>query len=150
MSRSLLAGFLCVLLSIPRVGWAGVPVCDPGNSKKCAVELKQGEPAPFTGQLLTPELAIDLAQKPLYLEELHKLDLARTSSIGRMALEHERELHRIDTTRWQREAELYRNLYESRVGERSWWDQPVIIASGAILCTILLFWVSRTVAKASN
>lgn len=39
------------------------PTCDPEDSRKCVVELKQGEMAPYTGDLFTIPLSIEVSQR---------------------------------------------------------------------------------------
>jgi hypothetical protein len=61
--------------------------CDPDDVTKCVANLSQGAPAPFAGQLLTPALAIALAQKTDACVEKAVADIAREKSLGLAALE---------------------------------------------------------------
>lgn len=52
------------------------PTCDSDFPDRCAVPLEAGAPAPFGGQLLSPELALALGQKADRQDRLLRLEVA--------------------------------------------------------------------------
>jgi len=61
--------------------------CDPEFRDFCAIRVDEGEPAPFSGQLLSDELAIALIQKAEDCDKECELKLARTSSVTNVLLD---------------------------------------------------------------
>lgn len=74
--------------------------CADERPELCAVELEQGDLAPFAGQLLTPALALALGQAADSCDARMKLLLDRQALLLKLA--HERELAAARPRFWER------------------------------------------------
>lgn len=92
------------------------------------VPITYGEPAPFTGQLLATDHAIQLGQKAMHCDTLCGLKLARTSSRAAIRLDLERSLAIIRGEAHHRLgfAEGYQAGIE--VSKVPWYREPLVVA----------------------
>jgi len=63
------------------------------------VPLNQGDPAPFTGQLLPTELAIEIGQKAHYADEQIRIAVSKERKIAEVLLDAQRRLVEIERER---------------------------------------------------
>lgn len=144
--------FVLVLLSntisSPWSHAEGYPkVCDPGDPEKCSQPLKMGSQAPFSGQLLTPKLAIDLGQKAAYCDDRLNLELKYQKSLLSIELELEKKLRVNDQEHFQKEI----NLLTKRLKEahsRPWYEHPAFVATVTAVAMALIFYGSTEALKA--
>lgn len=108
--------------------WAGEVVCDPMDREKCSTGLKTGDSAPFSGQLLTPKLAIELGQKAASFDDRLELELKFRTSKLQVALDLEKQLREIDKKSYG----VQLKLLEKRLEEAStvpWYEHPAFVAT---------------------
>lgn len=112
--------------------------CDEDNWALCAQPLMQGQPAPFDGQLLTPELAIKLGQKALDFDIELSIQMGRQQKLHEIELNYQKELYEIEA----KGAEDKIALLERRLEEAStvpWYRTPVFVAVVSCVSTGLVF-----------
>jgi len=141
--RLLLASSFTLLISDAAL--AGPPICDPADPRLCAAPLLKGDPAPYPGQLLTTELAIQLGQKADTCDTRLKLEVAFATKLAAVGLDLERNLHRNDLdAASDREVVLLRRVKEAE--DESFWEEPAFLVpvatfSGALLM-VLAVWAA--------
>ncbi len=87
---------LGVLLALPELAAAQIH-CDPDDSSKCSAPLSKGTPAPYSGQLLTAKLAIDLGFKADECEVRTKLEIGYAKKQAQLELKYEQSTRKNDT-----------------------------------------------------
>jgi hypothetical protein len=93
-----------ILLFAPQVH--AQKVCDPQDPTLCSQALHQGDVAPFTGQLLTSELAIRLGQKAELAARTIGLEVDFAKRQAAVDLNLEKQLHANDVAAKDREIAL--------------------------------------------
>ncbi len=117
------------LLRSPRIAAEGLePECDPEDPELCAVPLSAGEAAPYDGQLLTTELAINLGQKAHSFDVRLKLELKRAEEKYRLELDYQKKVNEIDRKSCQEQTELLLNNLKE-VQKASWYKHPAFVAT---------------------
>jgi len=119
----------CLLFWSGQVSAAEV-TCD---GDMCATEVQKGQPAPFTGQLLTKELAISLGQKADTCDVVVKREV-----------DFAKRIERTDVTRLQQTLDLEREAHKQRnqvlvdqlKHEQAWWRQPAFVMVATAVVTI--------------
>lgn len=108
--------------------------CDPGDPQKCSQPLLQGQAAPFSGQLLTPKLALDLGQKAAYCEERLQIELRKErdlavvqKALDARLLEIEREGAAMKLAIVQKALDQTQGL----VPPPAWYERPPVVAVAA-------------------
>lgn len=71
-----------MILALCLIGWKTSAARADEAPDLRAVPLQAGEPAPFDGQLLTPELAIRLGQKAEGCEERINIEVRRVEALA--------------------------------------------------------------------
>lgn len=124
-----------MLLGIVLVALAAPPTCS-GDLQ--ALALTQGEPAPFAGQLLTPDLAICLGQRANDAEKRFRLDLDRQLRLSKFDLDHEKRLHQIDLEADAAEKDALNRALEAATPP--FYERPAftIPTTAAVIITIFL------------
>lgn len=92
-----------------------------------AVPLEKGDPAPFSGQLISTETAVRIVVGAEISERRCALEIEHARESGRLALEHERELREIE-----------RRALTSRLAPRPWYEHPIIVAGASFVGTMAL------------
>jgi len=144
MTPRLLLAFSFTLLTAD-AALAGPPVCDPADPRLCAAPLLKGDPAPYSGQLLTTELAIQLGQKADTCDTRLKLEVAFATKLAAVDLGLERSLHRNDLdASSDREAVLLRELTAAQ--DTPFWREPVFLVPvstlGGAALMVLAVWAA--------
>lgn len=126
-----------------------VAQCDPGDPTKCAVHLEKGEAAPFSGKLLTDDLAISLGQKAdqadarvksevEYQQRLAQVDLTLATSTLNASL----EAVEASVAAQKRQADYWEGRAKKSEEELSegppWYDHPAIWFSAGVVVTAVL------------
>ena len=112
------------------------PVCDPDDPTKCSAPLAQGAVAPFSGQLLTPSLAIDLGLKAQFCDARIGLEVGHAKALLQVDLDSERRLRQVDAAA----ADAARALLMRRLEEVSpWYERPWFVAGVATLGTVAAY-----------
>lgn len=124
-----------MLLGIVLVALAAPPTC-AGDLR--AVEVTQGSLAPFTGQLLTPDLAVCLGQRADGAEKRFRLDLDHQLRLAAIDLQHEQRLHQIDLEADAQEKDALQRALEAATPP--FYERPAftIPATVAVVVTFIL------------
>lgn len=120
------------------LGQASPKVCDPEDSQACSQPLQEGEVAPFTGQLLTPRLAVNLGQKATGCDwrvQLERDYVDRMAVVDRDLLL--KKVH-LEMETYQNELKLYRDEI-NRINKTPWYQRPIILVVGTFLASGLVF-----------
>ena len=86
--------------------------CEPDRLSFCVSPLKLGQVAPFDGQLLSTEAAIENTLKLENIEEKHKLALQHQADLAQLKLDYQSTIHSIDQDEWTDKETLYRDTIE--------------------------------------
>lgn len=111
------------------------PVCDPGDPAKCATPMERGDTAPYSGQLLTPTLAIGLGQKADSCEKRWKLKLEHDLSLVRIQLDLETQKHQIDVEVRDQQIQLLTQRLKEATAE-PWYEHPAFVSAAAVVITV--------------
>lgn len=104
-----------------------------------ATPVVAGEPAPFSGQLLSTERAIKLGQRADRCDAQIKIELDRALQQSAWALAHERRSTEIEHER----AEAFREVAEHTAGEADNWSRsPALAAAVTVVVTLGLVLVT--------
>ena len=109
---------------------AAEPICD---GEMCATEVREGRPAPFTGQLMTLDLAISLGQKAGACDAVTEREVNFTRRIERLDVERVQKLHALDN---DANAKRHMILLDQLKKERAWWRQPAVVAAVTAVITV--------------
>lgn len=114
-------------------------ICDPTDPAKCAQPVTAGQPAPFSGQLLTTKLAITLGQKAEYCAVAAKIEVDRVSEKAAIDLVAERQLRSIDNDT----AKAEREAMQKRLDQASpWYERPWLVATITAVVTVTAYGVA--------
>lgn len=129
------------LLLATSSAWGAEPSLPPEcDAEVCSAPLKRGERAPFDGQLLTTDLAIQLGQRAERCEVLSKLDVEHAKAIAAIDLGLERKLRELEAeAARQREAALVRALEAERA---RWYERPAFVATVAVAASFAAVWAA--------
>lgn len=122
-------------------------VCDSDDPTRCTQPIVRGEIAPFDGQLLNTEKAIQLGQVAAHCEDRIELERTRTSSLAMIELGHAKELYAIDLRALARERDLYKGLYAAKPIGLSWYEQPMFIVPATIVVTLGAVYLATRVVE---
>jgi hypothetical protein len=133
-------------------GRASAPIpatCAPGDPTRCAQPLEKGQPAPFPGQLLSPNLAIDLGQKATWCDERLDLELKHAKALAEVDLSLERQLHANDKAAGDAKERLLLGRLEEAKKPAPWYESKVFLVIVSISATALISYGMFTVARIS-
>jgi hypothetical protein len=128
-----------------RTGQAAEPFCDPGEPSHCAVEVQKGEKAPFTGQLLTPELALNLGQRAESCDARVRIEVSRTASVAAANKVADSRIAASDLLAMTRERDLERRLREESAP--GLLEHPLVVSGLTAVLVILLVTASAKWAE---
>lgn len=132
---------MILLLSVAIFAAPAAPDCDPTDAEKCAVAIEIGVKAPFTGQLLTPKLAIDLGMKAKNADQRIALEVRYAKRELQLDLNLEQAL-------CQNRDAAHALEIESITRDRDAWQQaavvpfyrqPWVVATASALAVSVLF-----------
>jgi hypothetical protein len=127
--------------ALPVTAQASQKQCDPDMPDHCAQPLTKGEMAPFSGQLLTPELAIDLGQKADGCDVRVKIESNRVQKLAEIDVTLARRLLEIERDAARRQVDLLtERLKEAE--DVSFYERPVFVATVAVVATIAVVAVT--------
>lgn len=110
--------------------------CDTSNPKKCVQTLREGELAPFDGDLLTPEMSVDLGQKAFWCDERLQLKLDVATEKLRIDLKAARDILANNDAFHKKEIHLLtERLKEAH--RTPFYKEPIFVASVSVVLTIL-------------
>jgi len=139
--RGLLAGSLLTLYAARGEAQTAEAVCDPNDPKSCVQALTVGQPAPFTGVLLTYRRAAKLGVLAEGCQERIDLTAQREKEIAEVKLLGEKLLREND----QKVSQLQQDLLKKRLQEQveelppHWYEKPafVTIVTAAVTVGVL-------------
>lgn len=105
-----------------------------------AVELEQGESAPFAGQLLEPETAIRLGTLAAQCKDRIQAEVELVRRGGDYKLRAERMLRGLDQDDAKRREELLRGEIERA---RVWYRDPLFVAPVTAVLTVVAIILAR-------
>lgn len=118
--------------------------CAPDFPTRCAASIQSGDPAPFDGQVLTPDMAIFLGQSANACGERIAAEVARTSSTAKADRARDLAIVLAD----MRVVEVERDAYK-RAASVPLIEKPVVVATiTAVVMVALYFAASATVNAA--
>lgn len=118
---------LICLVCFSCVSFAADKVCVNNEPTKCSQPLSTGETAPFDGQLLTPDLAIDLGQKANDFSARLNIEIEHIKKLDKLDLDLEKKLHTIDTQAWATEKDLMMKSLEKMESPSPWYQHPIFV-----------------------
>lgn len=139
-----LAISLCALIAAPLA--AAETECDPEDPGKCSRPLTEGEKAPFSGQLITTRLALDLSLKAHFCQDRIDLELKFSKKTADLELSLERQLRGIDKRAWGEQKKLLITRLEE-AHHRPWYESPLFVSIVTVAATVLLIWGARETLK---
>ena len=117
-----------------------VPFCS--DSEHCSVEIKKGEVAPYTGQLLSTELAISLGTKAEFCGKRCDLELEFQQKTLKLDLVLEKKLRGMDQKAWKEQKDLLlKRLEESH--STPFYTHPIFISAVTVVFTVLAIWGAK-------
>lgn len=119
---------LCVALQ-------GSPEC---KDDKCAVPLLKGTPAPFSGQLLSTQLAISLGQKAEYGDKLLELETEKLKAEFTAELRLAEKLMDLQEESKDRQIAYLRKELD-KATYTPFYERPMFVAIVSVLATTALF-----------
>lgn len=144
----------CALVAVNSLLWAVASplgaqetICDPEQPSHCSRPILKDDVAPFSGQLLSTELSIDLGLKAMYCDERLKLELNFQKKSLDLDLALEKRLRENDRKAWEAKEALLLERLEEAQGV-SWYEHPAFVATVSVICTVLVFWGARETLKA--
>ena len=137
----LLAASLLTLYAARGAAQTPEAACDPGDPKSCVQALNAGQPAPFTGMLLTYKRAAKLGVLAEGCQERVDLTVQREQEIAQVKLLGEQQLREND----QKVSQLQQDLLRKRLLEQAdelpphWYERPafVTIITAAVTVGVL-------------
>ena len=117
-----------VLMLFSCISYGYDKVCVDSDNTKCSQPITQGEVAPFSGQLLTPGLAIDLSQKADSFDTRINIEIERIKKLDALDLELEKKLHDLDKSSWVSEKELMMKSLSKLENPTPWYEKPIFVA----------------------
>ncbi len=133
---------LCAVLGVllvPGFAWGqdAAKQCVEGNPDHCVQPLGEGEAAPFSGQLYTPELALDHAEKVHSFDTRLKLEIDHVEGRLHLTIEGLQRLRDIDAMAMaQRDAANQRAL---EAVTPAFFEKPWFIATLTAVLTSAAF-----------
>lgn len=121
--------------------------CNEEDFSMCAQPLVQGEPAPFDGQLLSPELAISLSQKALDFDIELTIELQRQQKLFDIELDYQKELRTMEQEGARKQIEVLEKELEEAISV-PWYRTPVFVATVSCIATGLVFVGAAYLIKA--
>jgi len=122
--------------------------CDEDNWALCAQPLLQGEPAPFDGQLLSPELAIKLGQRALDFDIELTIQLDRQQKLHDIEMGYLKDVYELEKVAAEKKIDVLEEALEE-AGEIPWYQTPGFVAVVSCVATgLLIFGASYLVQVA--
>lgn len=112
--------------------------CDLDDDKSCSQPLEAGDVAPFSGQLLTPSLAVKLGQRSYSFDARLKMETDFIEKSFQLDLEFEKKLRKIDNKSYANQVALLTDRLEKAKMEK-WYQQPMFIATVSVFLTGAIF-----------
>ena len=142
MTRQSWLSSWCVLVTLTSylgaVQAASVKICNPQDPTKCSQPLNEGDEAPFAGQLLTTDLAIELGQRADGCDQRLKLSLDYQQRITNLELDYTKKSQALQLETMQTKVDLLQKQLEVATAT-PWYKSPLFVASVSIIATVGVF-----------
>lgn len=151
--RSTWSGLLAASLTLWAArGAAQTPdkACDPSDPKSCVQALTEGQPAPFTGMLLTLRRAAKLGVMAEGCQERVDLAIQREQEMSQMKLQGAQQLRDND----KQAAQLQVDLLMRRLTEQvetlppRWYERPTFVVVVTAVTTVAVLALSVKTVQA--
>jgi len=130
---------LAIWCGLAGVAQAADPVCDPDQPTHCSVGLKAGEPVPFDGQLVSPDLAITLGQRAEHCDARIQLEADRVSGVERAESALCARMRELEA-RASGEREKVLSAALDDCSGVPWWESPPFVAAVTVVVTTAALW----------
>lgn len=107
----------------------GSRFCDPADPSKCSTGILQGQTAPYSGQLLTPALAIDLGLKAQFCDTRVALEVGHAKALLQLEVDTAKRLREIDAAASQAAQEALLRRLEAAT---PWYERPWFVAGVSV------------------
>jgi hypothetical protein len=99
----------------------------------CGTPIHEGQAAPFSGVLLTVELAASLGTKAEFCARRIKAEVDHAGRLANLELVNQQKLHKIDQEAWQQKEKLLLGELESK---HSIFREPWFVATVSVVLTL--------------
>lgn len=113
------------------------PACSPADPTRCAQPLEKGQIAPYAGQLLSPNLAIDLGQKATFCDERLKLELDHAKAVCDIGTQLASSLLLQEREMTKTRANLLIEQLSFARQPNPWYERPIFVAIFSVVGTAL-------------
>jgi hypothetical protein len=107
-----------------------------------AIPLEEGDVAPWRGQLLSTELAIDLGLRANSCDKLMSIESGYVKKRAAEQVKHLTQLREIEQQLFQQREELLRDI-----ATRPLWEHPMIVAAVTFVGTVGMLYTANQVLK---
>ena len=129
------------------------PECDPEDSRKCSAPIQKGELAPYDGQVLTTELAIDLGQRAMHCEERISIENARLEALRKVDADREKAIQNAIQKIHEQQVVLLEKQLDQALS-RPFWTDPVFVSSVTAVVTLGsalgIWWLAVQTVQVAN
>jgi len=108
--------------------------CSLKKPTHCSQDMEEGDIAPFSGQLLTPNLALHLGQKAMYYNARLNLEVEKKTGLFQAEINRLNALRESDQVTYAKKEEMYLKEIDRL---DSFWKQPIVVAAGTTLAICL-------------
>lgn len=129
-----------VVASEPIVSPPAIKICSESDTNKCAIGLYKGDIAPFTGQLLTENLAIELGIQAKFAQKQCEIDHNFLKNTQKIKIKYLEDLHKADTRAYKNEIKLLNKVIQKKVTVPL-LEKPVVVAIISVASTIITMHV---------
>lgn len=112
--------------------------CAPGWPTRCSTPLEAGKVARFSGQLLTPDMAIFLAQSADGCKQVTAIEVDHAKKTAQADSDRDKAIAAADLRAANETAQLYKDA-----AKRPFYEHPVIVAALAVGATLFVVWAVR-------
>lgn len=120
--------------------------CDPNDADVCSAPVAAGQPAPFSGQLLTQKLAIQLGQKAENFTERLKIEVDYIRRVYQLDVDLEKQLRTIESDTWGAQKKAMEEALNKALQPLPFYERPAFIATVASLITLTVAGIVLFVA----
>lgn len=122
-------------------------VCDPDDPEICSQPLQEGETAAFSGQLLTPKLAIQLGQAADSFDVRLELELGRVEDKYKLDLAFQKKVLKLEKAGCKKQTDLLSSRLKDAQLEH-WYQHPIFVATISVAATVLVWFGAVYTIKA--
>ena len=111
------------------------------NNELCAIAVDKNQSAPFSGQLLSTKLAIQISQKADYCEKYSEIEMQRLKDEYAIKAVYTEKRHALDIEIKDKRIEMLENNYK-------WYKRPAFVAAITTISVSLAIFGSVRIYRA--